>query len=511
MKLFNKTFHKEADHPFESRNYQQLMLYLTQEIKDKLKEIMPRMPTRTKRGAFNFLGSIWKAISGNLDEEDGQKYEQIIDKLRSQQRKQTEISNKHMSLTLTAINNFNQSISQLQRNQKILETRLLQVEGIARTTQDETARLEDMLRADQVYSQIISMLLIIKEILQELETAITFARINTMHLSILTPSELLQELLKFKRIKPSLPYELTPETVSIYEQIINVKAYQLNTKITFILEIPLVESSTYKLYHLYSLPIEKQYPLFQSITPTSKYLILNEQSYAFLQSPCKEIQKTKFLCHEETTSNTKSAKSCEIQLLQFHSNITTCEQHLYKLHQEKIQKIENNQWIFISPQKLVIKYRCNSNEITTQVQGTYLLHIPNTCEVTINQRKLKPQHSNRISTQVVPIPNYQPQFEKKQEDKALDSHPINLEPVHLDNMQQIQDQLARLKETASDDDITIHKNISVWTVLLYIIISCIILSIIIKYVLVKRKIRFLRRTENPAPYGGLILENQTSL
>lgn len=131
---------------------------------------------------------------------------------------------------------------------------------------------------------------IIYEILERIETAITFSKINTFHNSIVNPNELFSQLLSISKIIKTIRLLFEPEIKNLihFERAIEIKSYSKENKIVFIIEIPLVEKEKYDYFHLYPLPIQRN-NTFKIFIPMSKYLIMNEKNFAFLDQPCKEI------------------------------------------------------------------------------------------------------------------------------------------------------------------------------------------------------------------------------
>ncbi|CAH1998042.1 unnamed protein product [Acanthoscelides obtectus] len=80
-----------------------------------------------KRGLINGLGSIFKAITGNLDASDGEKFESLISDLQNNQNKLSEAINSQNTLSVELIDNFNKAINQITHNQKLLEAKINQL------------------------------------------------------------------------------------------------------------------------------------------------------------------------------------------------------------------------------------------------------------------------------------------------------------------------------------------------------------------------------------------------
>ena len=66
----------------------QLFTQIEEHITQLFTETISKNHQRTKRGLINFLGSAAEAITGNVDSEDGQRYETLISQIQTEQNKQ---------------------------------------------------------------------------------------------------------------------------------------------------------------------------------------------------------------------------------------------------------------------------------------------------------------------------------------------------------------------------------------------------------------------------------------
>nr|CAI5826568.1 unnamed protein product [Callosobruchus analis] len=74
-------------------------------------ETFPSISIRLKRGLVNSQGSVFKAITGNLDARDGEKIESLISEVQNNQNKISEDINSQNTLTVELIDNFNKTMS----------------------------------------------------------------------------------------------------------------------------------------------------------------------------------------------------------------------------------------------------------------------------------------------------------------------------------------------------------------------------------------------------------------
>ncbi|CAH1962714.1 unnamed protein product [Acanthoscelides obtectus] len=108
---------KYIEHYKHSANYLNVLYFLERKVDGKLNDIfpstyetVPSFSVRIKRGLINGLGSIFKAITGNLDASDGEKFESLISDLQNDQNKLSEAINSQNTLSVELIDNFNKTI-----------------------------------------------------------------------------------------------------------------------------------------------------------------------------------------------------------------------------------------------------------------------------------------------------------------------------------------------------------------------------------------------------------------
>lgn len=92
-------------------------------VENKIKEIVPQSQ-RIKRGLVNMLGSVFKAVTGNLDASDGERYGQIIKQIKSNQNQLAENAFKQNSISLQIISKFNKTVEQAGKHEKLLESKI---------------------------------------------------------------------------------------------------------------------------------------------------------------------------------------------------------------------------------------------------------------------------------------------------------------------------------------------------------------------------------------------------
>lgn len=105
-----------------------LLSTINSEIKEKLSEITLTETNRAKRGAFNFLGSIWKTITGNLDASDGDFYYECINKLEKDDKDLQLLMKNQIQIISSTIKTFNGTLRNLRIDEETFNDNLNKIE-----------------------------------------------------------------------------------------------------------------------------------------------------------------------------------------------------------------------------------------------------------------------------------------------------------------------------------------------------------------------------------------------
>lgn len=478
--LRNDSLDENYEQEFHNSFY--LLSSLETKIWTQIKQLNPLENKRNKRGLINALGSVIKLITGNLDQQDAENYDKIIATLSENQSNMKIIMKDQTSLIQESINNFAKNIENLGNNQIIIRERIMKMENATNDIKLKNMKLKNYFLIQMIVSELTIAFQTIYDVFEKIEIAISFAKSNTFHNSIVDPDELLNEIKvanKYLTKGKKLPFEPILENILLFENVMEIKSYSKTNKIHFIIEIPIVEGENYSYYHLYPLPTPKA-NTFQMILPRSKYVILNEQNYMFFDSKCKEIMKGQFLCHETNPSKIKSMENpCEVQMLQFIKNITNCPHLESKINEIIIQKLEDSKWIIISPEEEVLIENCGTEKENVLINGTFLIEFNNAdCDVTIKDTKIKNYKNSKSKYKIINMPKIISES-KFINHEAITLEPIKLDNINLDNIKTIQNALKNQNKKLSElKTSSVHYNISIWTIIIYIVVTIIIIFIL---------------------------------
>jgi hypothetical protein len=222
--------------------------FLIKQADNKLKNLAPHI--RTKRGLIDFVGKTSKFLFGTLDSEDATNFEKAIDTLSRNQKSINEQMQMQISLTQHLIDHYNHTITTLNNNQKLIESRLNYFEHNLIKSFDD---ISSFLRAQNTLDQIILNSQNLITLLDNLENAVTFAKLNTVHNSIISVSDIkhiLNTLTNLYKID-KIPFF---QNILSYYQLIDLRASFIKDKIIFAIIMPIFNSDNFDYYHLYPIP-----------------------------------------------------------------------------------------------------------------------------------------------------------------------------------------------------------------------------------------------------------------
>lgn len=461
----------------ESTNYLKILNLIQSKVETKIKEILPH-PNRSKRGLINGIGSIFKAVTGNLDASDGERYDQIISKLeRNQNQLKNSIINQN-SLSIKIIENFNKTILNIMHHEILIQSRLMQIaEIIKHSNFDKYQTIKN------VFDQLINMYEIINSILQDIENAITFSKLKVMHPSIIKTSDLLNELkIMSKEVNADqLPEEIIIENIILLERLIEIDCYISNNRIVFLLHFPIVYPTVFSYYHLYPLPVKTK-SQYKTIIPNKNLVLINKAYFAYMDNECKAIQRSNYVCPQTRLQEVKEDNPCEIQIMLM-KNISNCQQTNVAVTKPLLFWIKDtNLWIGIFPTPQLIKLKCIDQEEIVNVDGTHLMTIPEHCQVSTKYETVYNKHRIINKHQPMLLPNINGLPKIKSTNLTL-----HLQDINLDGLQQIKNQIQEnVPQLETPSYISTYP--SAWTILLYIsILICIGVFLCFKFKCLPRK------------------------
>lgn len=341
------------------------------------------------------MGSLIKILTGNLDHDDAIKFDKLIGDLRTQQR----VTSKKISIITEIMGSF-ANISEItkkisiQLDKEIWEIRKLLNETISNQTSN---------RFIHIYSLFLHNFQMIFVKLDEIETTLAFSKLKTLHQSIIDADEFYAVLKNIEKTE-KLPYSVDYRNLFKIEQSVELKAYCKENQITFIVEIPLVESDTYDFYRVFPLPVINNLNKTVLIIPKHPYLIANGSKTFSVYRRCQELERSLFLCYEDAVVPEIMMDTCVADLIKFTINTTSCTPVPVKIDEIKIELIQPNRWILYSKVNTLLMIRCGNEVSRKYIRGTYIATIDTSCSTTIGNVILKRHHTKDTDVNYSKLP-----------------------------------------------------------------------------------------------------------
>lgn len=466
---------------FEIQELQQLVQYLRDETIEKFQQLSPSR--KVKRGLINPIGSIIKIITGNLDYDDAVKYDKLIANIQTHEQ---EVSNK-VTIISKMLDHFLNSTKTIDENTQLMNERLIRIETKLSDLSVKENQLSYVTYLISILNMFVANFRTMYIKLSEIETALALSKVSVIHKSILNPNELLNLLLEIAQ-HDNLMFTVNEQNLINLEETFSVKTYITNNVIRFIIDIPLVDNVTYNYFKLYSLPIfYNSINLTYIIIPDFPYLLVEGLKYLPIAKPCKEVTDKDYLCTEDDLTP-YADKTCIEQLMTYCPNPSSCFPRSVDMEDLKLQKITANSWILFSKINKIISQNCDSNIIHGQIQGTYILTIPDRCIVSIEGIEIRGHRyysmfKKNKSLPVITLPS----LPENQQQNSTDYEPVNLKKVNLDDIQHLNYVLQ--KGVKNVKSVSVQQSESVATIVLYVIVSVlIVIFIVLKYKIILRKL-----------------------
>lgn len=418
--------------------------------------------SRKKRAPFEFVAKINKILFGTMDSEDAERINSQIEALGNTTLELTEILQNQTHIIKSAFETMRKNIESLAESIK-KETEKLKIALIA--IRKEVHTIEQNQRAIQFATQIEESLTELELDIETLVNAVLFAKIGQIHPKLLTTKKILLSAEAIKRSSPNteFPVPLNSEHVSELMELTELSVFHNGEKLVYVIKIPLLDLSIYKLYQHLSLPIRQisttENSKFAYIKPAIQYTAISSDfaSYFSIENldECMTITN-QYICKQTYPIRQINDESeCEIQLLinpQF-DNLESCDIRLKTLKRTYWIKIRNaNAWLFAAPRAETLYFICNDRDsVIRTITNSGMLQIEPFCQVKTRTTTLTPTTELTSSIEIdfphTPVLNITEIIQKA----TVNINDINITEIlaetetitGLSNMESVQDDLTQ--------------------------------------------------------------------
>lgn len=467
---------------------------------------------RKRRGILNGLGTIWKSITGNLDASDGDYFNECINRVSRDEREIETLMKNQISVTTSVIKNFNATIQNLQIDEQTFNKDIEEIHKSLMDISDLLAFNDAQIKVLDLCETLMESYTFIENFLSEIINSIAFARLGVLHSSIINPLDLLNSLKEISQSlqKTNLPLPVYSSYIARYIDLIELEAYQSDTKIVFVLKIPLIEPESYTLYRVYPIPILDNHTEFHHIIPITRSYIARDDDSMLYVTPqdlkkCKNLNINQKICPDLLPYPIDSDSICEAQLLRRTTSTLpkTCQVSLLYASDYNVEEIDSNLWLISISGPLPVTIKCIDKEVITKIIKTNsLLKLQPRCSSFIGSTRVQAKylvdkHEN-LTYKSSPVQIPFKCCEHMPAKSAIPQlKPLRLNKINTDDLKIAQHKLDHYSEEL---DKMIHqpfieRNMS-WFIILTI---CVVISLMVLYAMYKcRRKRFPRITAKPA-------------
>lgn len=415
----------------------------------ELTSISHLIDNRTKRSAWiSGAGTILKKIFGTLDENDGLQYDETIKTLQLNEKKLASLLKENILITTSVLTQYNVTLSKIIENEANSKEAIDRLSVSVRNITETTNGLQIQTNVNEVINALETSILTLSFQLEDITNAILFSTQNILHPAIVTPTQLHKELVDNYRHLPSdleLPVSLDIKSIHVILSISKLVCFYTSNKVVFILQVPMVKTQEYLLFHNIALPTPHNTSnpnTFSLILPDNKYIAMTKDKsyYCVFNSLeiCKIVTSGNYICDIENVYSTDAKPTCESELLTKVISVKPAQCHTKTL----IGKVNiwksliNNKWIFVQSKPNKISIDCLNNKLKeTTISGTGILSIPKNCIVHCKATTLIPKQNNfNITSPIRHFPDFNLIEDSCCSIKTVYENASNILPVKLNNI-----------------------------------------------------------------------------
>lgn len=488
-KLINQTLENALPNPhyITATSLLNHAKYLIIEANTKLNNIKPH--TRTKRGLINIIGKASKWLFGTLDSDDAEKYDKAIIELQHHENSYKKEIDLQASLTKQLIENYNGTITLLNKNQLLIKDHITTYERSLNTT---IADLTIFLRTQNTLFQIILNCQSLITFLDNLEDAIMFAKLNTLHTTIISALELERVISNLTGLYGNNKI-LTFTDLKYYYQLAGLQVNFSKDKIIFAIHFPIFTSDSFEIFHLIPVPVNNTI-----FIPKLSHLIIGTDLQQYEEDACPMVQDI-YICQNHLSPQ---FDDCAVALIK-KAEVQNCEIIKVNVSTPIVQPITSEYALAIpSKDDLKMQKSCENNEIAI-LKGPSLISIPMNCGIIINNIQIwNKEEIIKGSPFLLPLirtDNITP--------PVMNQETLKLNSINLDQIKNLQQQAKHLASPEPMDNYPVTWSLATNYIILFIIVGTIIVALWKVY---KRRVNKNVRTNEAVP-GDPSENNPSSL
>ena len=432
---------KHKNFAAELETYKNILKFNCEQLTDKIKIITSH---RSKRGIINGLGTIVKTLTGNLDANDGRRYDELFEKINKNMYTLQTQNLDMVKLNKEMISKFNNQLNNIKHNEEILSTQIIEI----KTEMESNYNWRMTITVKDALNQLILLAINLKEIISEIETSISFCGMNKIHSSIID----METLRKIVGQSTKLDFLEISKLVKSHCRL-------KNNIIEYLIEIPVYTAEENVLYQITPIPVFMQNKLY--ILNENEELIAKRKDEFITVENCIR-NKNKYFCN----INRYKTRNCIVNIIKAQNN-KDCKYH--KINNLMfLLKIRNSDIAIIASDKNeTANLFCDDYVKTKIIMGVFKIKTNRNCSLNNQTLEITKYYNKEIIFENVNI-----KFEENQlTNKTLKLHQISEQEIFV-------------KELHAIDDVRKEKSHIVMYTLLIIIIVVITLIVCKKWIFI---------------------------
>lgn len=368
-----------------------------------LEELIPSIQLnstekRRKRAPLEFIGKISKILFGTMDSDDANRIDSQITALANSTVELAEIVQNQTHIIKSS---FNFTQNQIISLAEAVKAELREIKLTQASLQHELYIIQRLI----TFTSLVDETLIQYEIdLETLINAVLFAKMGQIHPEVLSAKKILTCAEAIRKSTPNtiFPIPLSTQYVPELTKIMDLTAFHNGERLIYVIKIPLLDLTPYKLYQHLSVPVRQlstaKGARFAYIKPAVQYTAVSEDFSSYFnlknENECQFIAN-RYICKQNhPVGRISDETECEVQLLvnpQL-SDLELCDIRLKTLKQTYWIKIRNaNAWLFAAPKPETLYLLCDNHESAIEtIENTGILQIKPTCQIKTRTITLTP-------------------------------------------------------------------------------------------------------------------------
>ena len=381
--------------------FNELMTSKLQQIRNTQKLLFDMVQERDsderhRRGLFNFIGKVSKALFGTMDDDDAQFYHDHIEHLEQGSITLKQLLKEQLIVVKSTLGTVNATLTDVEYNEHKMREGLVALQSHVATfgTQVENATHLLSLKIT-LEDHIVRALDAAEAVLRNFDILvdnIATAQKGTLAPQVIPPSMLLDALRNSSSFFPSdttLPFPLSKDYIHMIYQLCEVRVHVREQRIGYVISVPLVHKRTFNVLKVIPIPVRVNLDKFVYIDVSESVLCIDRaKQYYFGMTEgqlaeCKTIRPRQYVCkHQRILLSATVVESCAVMMLQRKDTIPPiCDTRVVRFSHTVWTQLGNNTWIYFAPHSDTLTIVCpNGNPLDITIRGTGKLYVYPGCK-----------------------------------------------------------------------------------------------------------------------------------